>query len=54
MLLRCPPECADLATEIDYDSTLVAGTRALVEELMKTSDIEALPVPTDADLSWQG
>jgi len=43
-----------LATEIDFDSTLVAGTRALVEELVRTPGVEVLPVPTDADLSWQG
>lgn len=43
-----------LATEIDFDSTLVAGTRALVDELVQTQGIEALPISTDADLSWQG
>ncbi|WP_152193057.1 hypothetical protein [Georgenia satyanarayanai] len=43
-----------LATEIDFDSTLVAGTRVLVEELVHTPGLEVLPVPSDADLSWQG
>src|SRR5699024_2839928 len=43
-----------LATEIDFDSTLVAGTRALVEELVHTPGVEALPLSPDADLSWQG
>ena len=43
-----------LATEIDFDSTLVAGTRALVEELVQTPGLEVLPVPTDAGLGWQG
>lgn len=43
-----------LATEIDFDSTLVAGTRALVRELMQTSGLEVLSIPTDADLSRDG
>lgn len=43
-----------LATEIDFDSTLVAGTRALVRELVETPGLEVLPIPTDADLTWDG
>lgn len=43
-----------LATEIDFDSTLVAGSRALVEELVETPGVEALPLPTDADLTCEG
>ncbi len=43
-----------LATEIDFDSTLVAGTRALVRELMETPGLEVLSVRTDADLTRDG
>lgn len=43
-----------LATEIDYDSTLIAGTRELIGELMKTPDLEVFPIGTDADLTWNG
>lgn len=43
-----------LATEIDFDSTLVAGTAALIRELVRTPGLEVLPIRTDADLSWKG
>ena len=43
-----------LATEIDFDSTLVAGTRALVRELLETPGLEVLSVRTDADLTRDG
>lgn len=43
-----------LATEIDYDSTLVAGTRELISELIQTPGLEVLPLQTDADLTWDG
>lgn len=43
-----------LATEIDFDSTLVTGTRALVRELVETPGLEVLPIRTDADLTWDG
>ncbi len=43
-----------LATEIDFDSTLVAGSTALIRELVHTPGIEALPLRTDADLTWDG
>lgn len=43
-----------LATEIDFDSTLVAGTTALIRELVQTPGLEALPIRTDADLTWDG
>jgi hypothetical protein len=41
-----------LATEIDFDSTIVAGTTALIRELVHTPDLEVLPIRTDADLTW--
>ena len=43
-----------LATEIDFDSTLVAGTTALIRELIRTPGLEVLPLRTDADLTWDG
>ena len=43
-----------LATEIDFDSTLVAGSTTLIRELVRTPGIEALPIRTDADLTWDG
>ncbi len=43
-----------LATEIGFDSTLVAGTRALIRELVQTPGLEVLSIRPDADLSWDG
>lgn len=43
-----------LATEIDFDSTLIAGTTALIYQLLETSGIEVHPLRPDADLSWGG
>ena len=43
-----------LATEIDFDSTLVGGTAELIHELMRTPGLEVLPIRTDADLTRDG
>lgn len=43
-----------LATEIDFDSTLVAGTQALIHELLQTPGLEVLPLRTDANLTSDG
>ncbi|WP_205649360.1 hypothetical protein [Agromyces sp. LHK192] len=43
-----------LATEIDFDSTVVGGSSALVEELVGTAGLEAVRIPADADLTWDG
>ena len=43
-----------LATEIDFDSTLIAGSAALIRELMQTPGLEVRPIRTDADLTWDG
>jgi len=43
-----------LATEIDYDSTLGAGTSELIQELTQTPGLEALQIRSDADLSIVG
>lgn len=42
-----------LVSEIDFDSTIVAGSAELVRALCADPAIEALPVPEDADLGWQ-
>jgi hypothetical protein len=43
-----------LVSEIDWDSTIVAGPLALVDELCADTAIEALPLPPDADLTVDG
>lgn len=43
-----------LATEIDFDSTLVAGSTELIQELKGTPGLEVLPIRTEADLSSDG
>ncbi|GHD52910.1 hypothetical protein D9V29_12230 [Mycetocola manganoxydans] len=43
-----------LATEIDFDSTLIAGSTQLIRELVQTPGLEVLPIRTDADLTWDG
>lgn len=39
-----------VVSEIDYDSTLVAGTQALAEALLEHPDIECLEVSPDTSL----
>ncbi len=41
-----------LVSEVDWDSTIVAGSADLVDALCATDGIEALPVPADASLLW--
>lgn len=43
-----------LATEIDFDTTLVAGTTALVRKLVRIPGLEVLPLHPNADLTWDG
>ncbi|AZI57088.1 hypothetical protein EH165_01820 [Nakamurella antarctica] len=43
-----------LATEIDFDSTLVGGTAALIDELVSDPSLEVLPIDVEADLSCEG
>ncbi|WP_213814475.1 hypothetical protein [Glaciihabitans sp. dw_435] len=43
-----------LATEIDFDSTLIAGSQKLVDELTHTPGIEAMQIGPDADLTSEG
>ena len=41
-----------MVTEIDFDSTIVAGSPELVAGLVADPAIEALELPEGADLSW--
>ncbi|OMQ15887.1 hypothetical protein A7K94_0206355 [Modestobacter sp. VKM Ac-2676] len=41
-----------VGTEIDFDSTLVAGSRALVDELLAHPVLEALEVHPEDSLTW--
>lgn len=43
-----------LASEIDFDSTIVAGSRELVDAVLASPAVEALEVPEDGDLTWDG
>ena len=43
-----------LATEIDWDSTIVAGSRALIDSILTDDRFEAYPVDENSDLSWNG
>lgn len=43
-----------MASEIDYDSTIVAGSAALIDAICADTALEALPLPEGADLTWQG
>ncbi|MFE7197954.1 hypothetical protein [Microbacterium oxydans] len=41
-----------MVSEVDFDSTIVAGSPALVEALCADERLEALPIPEGADLTW--
>lgn len=41
-----------LVSEIDYDSTIVAGPVELIHAICADPAIEALPLPENADLTW--
>ncbi len=43
-----------VASEIDWDFTVVAGPRRLVDAVLADQRLEALEVPEDADLTWSG
>jgi hypothetical protein len=43
-----------LATEIDFDSTLVAGDRGLIDAVLAHPGLEAVEVGYDDDLTWAG
>lgn len=41
-----------MVSEVDYDSTIVAGSAALVAAICAEPGLEALEIPSGADLSW--
>ncbi|MCA0252847.1 MAG: hypothetical protein LCH76_11285 [Actinobacteria bacterium] len=43
-----------VATEIDFDSTLVGGSRELVDAILSDDTFEAYEVGPDDDLTWDG
>ncbi|WP_068262725.1 hypothetical protein [Janibacter limosus] len=43
-----------VASEIDWDSTIVAGSRSLVDAVLADGRLEAYEVDEDADLTWDG
>lgn len=43
-----------LASEIDFDSTLIGGTKALIKELTKTPGLEVHPITLSVDLTSDG
>jgi hypothetical protein len=43
-----------VATEIDWDSTIVAGSRALIDAVLADARFEAFEVDEDSDLTWDG
>lgn len=43
-----------VATEIDFDSTLVGGSRSLVDAILTDDTFEAFEVHPDDDLTWDG
>jgi hypothetical protein len=43
-----------MVSEIDFDSTVVAGSAELIRAICADDRLEALPIPEGADLGWQG
>lgn len=43
-----------VASEIDFDSTIVAGSRALIDAVLADDRFEAFEIAEDSDLSWDG
>lgn len=43
-----------LGAEIDFDSTVIGGTRALIDAILADHRFEAYEVAEDDDLSWNG
>ena len=41
-----------VVSEVDFDSTIVGGSRELVDAICRSPELEALPLPADASLSW--
>ncbi|MCU1530088.1 MAG: hypothetical protein JWP75_3851 [Frondihabitans sp.] len=43
-----------VATEIDFDFTLVGGTRQAIDGILRSDSLEAFEVEADDDVSWDG
>lgn len=43
-----------IASEIDWDSTIIAGPRTLIDAVLSDNTFEAYEVTETADLSWDG
>ncbi|MEU0539196.1 hypothetical protein ABZ319_04940 [Nocardia sp. NPDC005978] len=43
-----------VASEIDFDSTIVAGPRPMIDAVLSDTRFEAFEVAEDSDLSWDG
>jgi hypothetical protein len=43
-----------VATEIDHDSTIVGGDAALIDRVLGSTELEAVPIEEDADLTSTG
>ncbi len=43
-----------VASEVDWDSTIVAGARSLIDEILADPRFETFEVGVDDDLSWDG
>ena len=43
-----------IASEIDFDSTLVAGPAELIADIVHSEDLEAWPVTSRDSLAWDG
>lgn len=41
-------------SEVDFDSTVVAGSAELIRALCADERLEALPITEGADLGWNG
>lgn len=42
-----------MVSEIDYDSTIVAGSAELIQAICADAALEALPIPEGAELHWK-
>jgi hypothetical protein len=43
-----------LGTEVDFDSTLIAGSTALIDAVLDAPDLEAMPVEPSDSLGISG
>ncbi|WP_244632259.1 hypothetical protein [Microbacterium sp. Se63.02b] len=41
-----------MVSEVDFDSTIVAGSAALIDAICADQRLEAFAIPEGADLTW--